>query len=97
LREYNVKFDSSITKDTWKNIIDATDGLTGAYLKDLAKSALLSAVSSGRCTVDDISKVCIVCSDDILNAVNQIMKNFHIGKRAKKHIEIDGHLELSKS
>lgn len=98
LNKFNVKPDASVTKDTWKNVIDATEGLTGAYVKDLAKSAVLMAVSHGRVVTNLAGKSeCHVCADDLMTAVGQVMTNFAIGKRARRHHEYEAELSLKAS
>lgn len=77
--------DDTVTNETWKNVIDMTDRLTGAYLKDLAKSTVVRAVSSGRIT----DGIVHFNADDFVGAADKIMKNWHIGQKSKKHITAD--------
>lgn len=77
--------DESVTNETWKNIVEMTDRLTGAYLKDLAKSTVVRAVAGGR-VFDGIVQF---SADDVIGAADKIMKNWQIGQKSKKHITPD--------
>lgn len=84
-KQYKAEYSEPSIKDALKNIIGLTDGLTGAYIKDLVKCAVIRAVSHHQINEDG----CVsLKSDDLLFAANQIMKNFEIGKKAKKHHEL---------
>lgn len=82
LRGFHATPDASVSVETWKNIIQMTDGLTGDYVKSLAKSTVIRAVASGRADAGDS---CIFSADDLTAAAEQAMRNYQIGKRAKKH------------
>lgn len=90
LRGYHAKLDrASVTEDAWKILVDMTDGLTGAYIRLLAKMAVIRAVAEGRSS----EGAALVRADDLNAAADQVMKNHAIGKRAKKHhiqAEVDG-------
>jgi AAA+ superfamily predicted ATPase len=78
---YHATFDPSVTMDTIKTILDMTEGLTGDYMKNLAKTTVVRAVANGSCDGKNV----IINSDHITGAADQAMKNFAIGKRAKRH------------
>jgi len=80
---HHAKFDNSVSVDLLNTVLDATEGMTGAYIKDLVKCAIISAVNDGRC--DQNSKRVILCGNDLTNAVEQVLANYKIGSRAKKH------------
>jgi cell division protease FtsH len=80
LKKFNAILDESVSQDCLKNVIDATDGLTGAYIKDFAKSCVIRSVSQGRC-----KNGIVFCNSDDLNcAVSQVMENYSIGKEANE-------------
>jgi len=97
LENYKVFPDSTVTNETWKNVIDATDNLTGAYIKDLAKATVLNAVANGRVVNGPDGSKCNICADDLMSAVGQVMSNFAIGNRAHRHHEyqVEGNLKAS--
>jgi ATP-dependent 26S proteasome regulatory subunit len=78
LKKFHAKPDKSITNEAWTNAIRMTDGLTGAYMKDLAKSVVIRSVAAGRCQNNSIQ----FSSDDLIGSAEQILKNFSIGKKA---------------
>lgn len=80
---YKAKCAGPDIKNVLMNVVNMTEGLTGAYIKDLVKTAVLKAIS---CDQRDESGRVIISPEDLVFATNQIMKNFEIGKRAKKHI-----------
>jgi AAA+ superfamily predicted ATPase len=84
-RQYNANCVGADVEDTIKSLIGLTEGMTGAYVKDLIKTAVIRAVSKKQ--IDDDGSV-MITSDDLLTAVHQILKNFEIGKKAKKHHQI---------
>jgi len=61
--------------------VNLTEGMTGAYVRLLAKTTVLHAVSRGQAN----DNVCIFTNDDINMAAEQVLKGFAIGKKAKKH------------
>jgi AAA+ superfamily predicted ATPase len=81
LSDLNVKPDKSVTADTIKTVIDLCDGFTGDYVKELAKAAVIRATADGRSS----SGFVLMCSDDLITAANQVLKNYRIGLKAKKH------------
>lgn len=78
---YNAGFDTSVTKDIVKTVIDMTAGLTGDYLKNLAKTTVIRAVADGCCDGKNV----IFTAAHLTGAAEQAMKNFQIGCRAKRH------------
>jgi AAA+ superfamily predicted ATPase len=81
LREFHSSPDISVTQDAWLTVIKMTDGLTGDYIKSLARAVVIRAVGDGCST----GQRCTFTVDHLNAAVEQVMKNFAIGKRAKKH------------
>lgn len=86
LSKLNAKPDSSVTMDTFKTVVGLTDGLTGAYVKELANSTVIRAVSRGNFV--DGGKV-LFSSDDLNSAAEQVVKNYRIGKSAKKKVQAE--------
>lgn len=90
LASFNVKPDPSVTPDTIKTVVDLCDGFTGDYIKELAKAAVIRAAANGRAESGLVS----VCADDLTVAAEQVLRNFKIGKRSKKHhfVEVEADL-----
>lgn len=86
---YGAKLDRSTTPESWNTLIDMTDGLTGAYVKSLAKSAVIRSVAEGRSAEGST----VVTAEDLNAAAEQVMKNFRIGKRAKRH-HVQGEVQI---
>jgi len=84
--------DSSITKDTWNNMIEITEGFTGDYIKELVKCTVIHAVANGRVTKNRAT----FDSDDLMSASEQVMRNYNIGKKVKKHhdVNVDANVRL---
>jgi hypothetical protein len=80
--------DQTVTPEIWKNVIGMTDGFTGAYMRDVAKSCVIRAVDAGC-----FDGACVTFSaDHLIAAAEQSMRNYQLGKRAKKH-----HVDLEAS
>lgn len=92
---FNAKADKTVTKETWKNVIEMTDGLTGAYMKDLARTVVLKAVSGNGLSTDKSHVV--FNNDHMVSATEHVIKNWRIGKRAKKHHRYTSELDISRS
>jgi len=92
LSEYHATPDQTVSQDTWATVINMTEGLTGAYIRLLAKTAVIRAVAEGKCGVN--GSTCSFSADNLNAAAEQCMKNFAIGKKAKKHhiMESDTHV-----
>lgn len=92
LSEYHAVPDQSVTNETWQTVINMAEGLTGAYIRLLAKTTVIRAVSEGKCGAGGVT--CTFSSDDLNAAAEQVQKNYAIGKKAKKHhvIEADVHV-----
>jgi SpoVK/Ycf46/Vps4 family AAA+-type ATPase len=92
LSEYHATPDQTVTNDTWHTVIKLTEGLTGAYIRLLAKTTVIHAVSDGKCAPG--ASACTFSTDNLNAAAEQCMANFAIGKKAKKHhqIESDTHV-----
>lgn len=83
LKKFHAAPDASVTDDCWKTLIGMTDGLTGAYIRSLAKAAVIRAVAEGRLHPDGVSVT--VTSEDLNAGADQVIRNHAIGKRAKRH------------
>jgi ATP-dependent 26S proteasome regulatory subunit len=88
LKSYNAHRGPSITPDTWKNIVELTEGFTGDYIREVVDTAVLYAVDCGRAMGNSV----VIEADDLVKAGTRTMENYQIGNRAKKHIvEISSH------
>ena len=87
LIQYHSVVDSSVSQETWETLINMTEGLTGAYVKALAKSAVIRATADG-CVSDD-GRVCVLTADQLNASADQVMKNYQLGQRALKHHKVD--------
>lgn len=85
--------DPSVSKDTWKTVIDLCDGFTGDYVKEIARTVVIRATRQGRNRNGQIT----FNADDLNAAGEQAIRNFNIGKKAKKHhdISVRGELEVA--
>lgn len=81
--------DESVTKEIWKNVVEMTEGFTGAYIRDVAKSCVIRAVEGGG----HDGTVVTFTADHLIAAANQSLSNYQLGKRAKKHIVGDVSLD----
>ena len=81
LKGFHAGPDPSVTQDTWSTVIKMTEGLTGDYVHSLAKAIVIRSVS------DDMSNgvTCTFTADHLNGAVEQVLKNYQIGQRSKKH------------
>ena len=91
LSEYHAVPDATVTQETWKTVINMTEGLTGAYIRLLAKTTVIRAVAEGKCG----GTACSVSADNLNAASEQVMRNYQIGKKAKKHHTIDAEVKLA--
>ncbi len=73
----------SVTKQTWKTVMDMTEGLTGDYMKELANSTILFAVSAGRGGTS-----VTFTADDLTKAAEKVVKDYALGKLAHRHHNI---------
>jgi hypothetical protein len=87
LSEYHATPDPSVSQDTWSTVINMTEGLTGAYIRLLAKTTVIRAVAEGKCGPNGTA--CQFSSDNLNAAAEQVMRNYAIGKRAKRHHTIE--------
>lgn len=90
LKAMNVQPDGSISPDTIKTVIELTDGFTGDYIKEVAKAAVIRCVAEGRGQGGSAK----MTADDLIAASEQVLKNFRIGKRAKRHHRMTAELDL---
>jgi hypothetical protein len=75
--------DQTVDRACIDNIINMTDGLTGDYLKDLANTICIHAISEGRAIPGGV----LYNAGDMMFAVNQILGNYQIGKRSRPLIK----------
>lgn len=95
LTDFHAIHDDTVTKDIIETVIKMTDGLTGDYMKSLAKSTIIKAVASnGSQSVDGGNSVTFG-SDHIIAAAEQVIRNFQIGKKAKRHHILEGEVKTS--
>jgi len=80
-KSYCTQHDDSFTADSFSNIIELTEGLTGDYIKSLVKNTIKNAVAEGRV----VEGVCYFSLDNIIKATKQIIDNHKIGQMSKKH------------
>jgi len=92
LRGFHSGPNESVTQDTWITVIKMTEGLTGDYMKSLARAVVIRAVSEGCSN----GKACTFTADHLTAAVEQVLHNYHIGKRAKKHHQFEADIALAK-
>lgn len=92
-KDYKAGPDLTVSKTAWKNIVQLTEGFTGDYLKEVAKQVVIRATREGR---NEGGKVNFNV-DDLNTAGEQVVRNFKIGKKAKKHhnVEVEGSGVLS--
>lgn len=83
LQRLHASPDQTVTQESWKTVLDMTDGLTGAYIKELAKSAIIRSVARGGSADGSVT----FSVDDLTSAAEQVMRNFRIGQKAARHIE----------
>ena len=82
LKRVNAMPDGSVTRETVKNIVGLTEGLTGAYLKELAHATVIRAVSRGNLVENGV----LFNADDLNAAAEQVVRNYKIGKLARKRV-----------
>ena len=85
--EWNARPDESVSKDTWNIALKMTSGLTGDYVKSVARQTVIRAVGQGRCSPDGTSVT--FTADDLIGASEQAIKNWNIGQKSKKHFVMD--------
>jgi cell division protease FtsH len=85
LLRVNARPDSSVTKDTLKTVVDMTDGLTGAYIKELANATVIRAVARGNFVKDGV----LFSADDLNASAEQVVRNYKIGKTARKKMQAE--------
>jgi len=85
LKKLHAEPDPTVTRETIHTVLELTEGLTGAYIKELAKSTIIRAVAEGRLTDGTVT----ICSDDLNAAAQQVVSNYAIGKKAQKHHHVE--------
>lgn len=93
LRGFHAGPDGSVTQDTWTTVIKMTDGLTGDYIKSLARAVVIRVVADG---IGD-GQPCTFSADHLNAAAEQVMRNFQIGKKAKKHHMLEADITVAGS
>jgi len=81
--------DPTVTKDIWANVVGMTDGFTGAYIRDVAKSCVIRAVEAGGFDGTTVT----FSADHLIAATQESLSNYQLGKRAKKHINVEGTID----
>lgn len=91
----NARPDGTVTRQTWKTVIDLCHGFTGDYVKEVARTSVILATRAGRNGGGQVT----FTADDLTAAGEQVMRNFQIGQKAKKHhnVSIDGDLDVGLS
>lgn len=85
LKRINAIPDNTVTKEILKAVVDLTDGLTGAYIKELANSITIHAVSDGNFVNNGI----LFSAANLNVAVEQVMRNYKIGKATRKKMQAE--------
>lgn len=83
LDKYHTVGDISITRDLWDSVLDMTEGMTGAYIHELAKSIVMSCYNSQNHS--QYSGICVFSSTHLSECVEQILESWKLGQTAKKH------------
>jgi len=91
LRGFHAGPDKSVTQDTWETVIKMTDGFTGDYIKSLARAVIIQAVADG---LTDGQRATFT-ADHLNAAAEQVMKNYQIGKKAKKHHQFEADISIA--
>lgn len=81
LNAWNARPDDSIPAETWRTILDMTEGLTGDYIKELVKCIVIKATAEGRNTGSGVE----FNVGDLTRAAEQVINNYKIGKKTRKH------------
>ena len=85
LRRVNARPDVSVTKDTLKTVVELTEGLTGAYIKELANATVIRAVAQGNFGGGGV----LFSADDLNASAEQVVRNYKIGKAARKRVQAE--------
>ena len=85
LRRVNAMPDGSVSRETLKTVVELTDGLTGAYIKELANATVIRAVARGNFVEGGIA----FSADDLNSAAQQVVRNYQIGKTARKRLQAE--------
>lgn len=83
LNRYKTVADASVTPDIWSNMLDMTDGMTGAYIHELVKSIVMSCLSDP--SRQSRREFCVFNSGHLSHCVDQVLENWKLGKLAKQH------------
>jgi len=85
LRRVNARPDDSVTRETLKVVVELTDGLTGAYIKELANATVIRAVAKGNFVAGGV----LFSADDLNSAAEQVVRNYKIGKAARRKLQAE--------
>src|SRR5690606_34896487 len=83
-QSHNARKGQTVSEESWKTLIELTDGFTGDYIREVVDSAVLYAVAAGRC----VGKSVILEAEDLHKAGVRAIENHTIGNKAKKHIDL---------
>lgn len=84
-KSYNARRGPTMTQETWKTIVELTEGFTGDYIREVVNTAVLYATNAGRC----VGSTVIVEGDDLVKSGTRTLENFQLGNRAKHIVSID--------
>ncbi len=85
LSSYNANADASVTDEIWRDVISLADGFTGDYVRELARTLVIKATAAGRNADGRVT----FTAGDLVSAGDLVMKGFQIGKKVKRHIQLD--------
>jgi cell division protease FtsH len=85
LKRVHATPDESVSRDTIKTVVDLTDGLTGAYIRELANATVIRAVAAGNLVPGGVK----FSADDLNAAAEQVVRNYKIGKAARKKVQAE--------
>lgn len=78
---YHAQPDASVTAEIWDSVLEMSDGFTGAYMQELAKSCVL--LSTRQNGVHE--GVCTFTSSQLTASIESVLENWRMGQKAKKH------------
>lgn len=91
LNAWGARPDSSVTKETWKTILEMSEGLTGDYMKELVKCIVIRATTEGRNTGDGVT----FNTDDLTKSAEQVINNYKIGRKSKRHdVQVNANIDI---
>jgi len=78
---YHAQPDTAVTPEIWDSVLEMSDGFTGAYMQELAKSCVLMATRQNGSQ----DGVCTFTSSQLMASVESVLENWRMGQKAKKH------------